>query len=84
ASRAAAESSIQVKNKGSIKLSNVKSVVNSSGKLVITSRNTELQLDIDFYAFSAHKLYGPTGIGVLYGKPELLEAMSPWLGGGKM
>lgn len=42
------------------------------------------QLDIDFYAFSGHKLYGPTGIGVLYGKPELLEAMTPWLGGGKM
>ncbi|SUG31690.1 aminotransferase [Salmonella enterica subsp. arizonae] len=42
------------------------------------------QLEIDFYAFSGHKLYGPTGIGVLYGKPELLEAMSPWLGGGKM
>lgn len=42
------------------------------------------QLDIDFYAFSGHKLYGPTGIGVLYGKPELLEAMYPWLGGGKM
>ena len=42
------------------------------------------QLDIDFYAFSGHKLYGPTGIGVLYGKLELLEAMSPWLGGGKM
>lgn len=41
-------------------------------------------LDIDFYAFSGHKLYGPTGIGVLYGKPELLEVMSPWLGGGKM
>lgn len=41
-------------------------------------------LDIDFYAFSAHKLYGPTGIGALYGKPELLEQMSPWLGGGKM
>lgn len=41
-------------------------------------------LDIDFYAFSGHKLYGPTGIGVLYGKPELLDAMSPWLGGGKM
>lgn len=35
------------------------------------------QLDIDFYAFSGHKLYGPTGIGVLYGKSELLEAMSP-------
>ncbi|WHP32356.1 cysteine desulfurase CsdA [Trabulsiella odontotermitis] len=42
------------------------------------------QLDIDFYAFSGHKLYGPTGIGVLYGKSELLEGMSPWLGGGKM
>jgi cysteine sulfinate desulfinase len=41
-------------------------------------------LDIDFYAFSGHKLYGPTGIGVLYGKQELLEAMSTWLGGGKM
>lgn len=41
-------------------------------------------LDIDFYAFSGHKLYGPTGIGVLYGKAELLEQMSPWLGGGKM
>ena len=41
-------------------------------------------LDIDFYAFSGHKLYGPTGIGVLYGKPALLDAMSPWLGGGKM
>ncbi|VEB95582.1 Cysteine sulfinate desulfinase [Cedecea lapagei] len=41
-------------------------------------------LDIDFYAFSAHKLYGPTGIGALYGKAELLEQMSPWHGGGKM
>lgn len=42
------------------------------------------KLDIDFYAFSGHKLYGPTGIGALYGKPELLAQMSPWLGGGKM
>lgn len=41
-------------------------------------------LDIDFYAFSGHKLYGPTGIGALYGKTELLAEMSPWLGGGKM
>lgn len=41
-------------------------------------------LDIDFYAFSGHKLYGPTGIGVLYGKTALLNAMEPWLGGGKM
>ncbi|CNJ97446.1 cysteine sulfinate desulfinase [Yersinia pseudotuberculosis] len=41
-------------------------------------------LDIDFYAFSSHKLYGPTGIGVLYGKTELLEEMPAWQGGGKM
>lgn len=41
-------------------------------------------LDIDFYVFSAHKLYGPTGLGVCYGKTALLEAMSPWQGGGKM
>ncbi|MGQ0614312.1 MAG: SufS family cysteine desulfurase [Planctomycetaceae bacterium] len=41
-------------------------------------------LDCDFYAFSGHKLYGPTGIGVLYGKEELLEAMPPWQGGGDM
>lgn len=41
-------------------------------------------LDIDFYAFSGHKLYGPTGIGVLYGKTTLLNSMEPWLGGGKM
>jgi cysteine desulfurase/selenocysteine lyase len=41
-------------------------------------------LDCDFYAFSGHKLYGPTGIGVLYGKKELLNAMPPWQGGGDM
>lgn len=41
-------------------------------------------LDADFYAFSAHKLYGPTGMGVLYGKAALLEAMPPWQGGGDM
>jgi cysteine desulfurase/selenocysteine lyase len=41
-------------------------------------------LDCDFYAFSAHKMYGPTGIGVLYGKSELLDAMPPWQGGGDM
>ena len=41
-------------------------------------------LDCDFYAFSGHKLYGPTGIGVLYGTRELLERMPPFLGGGDM
>lgn len=41
-------------------------------------------LNCDFYAFSAHKLYGPTGIGVLYGKAELLEEMPPYQGGGDM
>jgi cysteine desulfurase/selenocysteine lyase len=41
-------------------------------------------LDCDFYAFSGHKLFGPTGIGVLYGKEALLEAMPPYQGGGDM
>jgi len=41
-------------------------------------------LDCDFYAFSGHKLFGPTGIGVLYGRSELLEEMPPWQGGGDM
>lgn len=42
------------------------------------------ELDVDFMAFSAHKMLGPTGIGALYGKQSLLEAMSPFLGGGDM
>jgi cysteine desulfurase/selenocysteine lyase len=42
------------------------------------------QLDCDFYTFSGHKLYGPTGVGVLYGKAALLEAMPPYQGGGDM
>ncbi len=42
------------------------------------------ELDCDFYAFSGHKLYAPTGIGVLYGKRELLEQMPPFMGGGDM
>jgi cysteine desulfurase / selenocysteine lyase len=41
-------------------------------------------LDCDFYAFSSHKVYGPTGVGVLYGRTELLEAMPPYQGGGDM
>jgi len=41
-------------------------------------------LDVDFYVFSGHKIYGPTGIGVLYGKRDLLRSMPPWQGGGNM
>ncbi len=41
-------------------------------------------LDCDFLAFAGHKVYGPTGIGVLYGKLDVLEAMPPWRGGGEM
>lgn len=42
------------------------------------------QLNCDFFAFSSHKLYGPTGVGILYGKKQLLEAMPPFQGGGEM
>jgi len=42
------------------------------------------ELDCDFYAFSGHKVYGPTGTGVLYGKESILDAMPPWQGGGDM
>jgi cysteine desulfurase/selenocysteine lyase len=41
-------------------------------------------LDVDFYCFSAHKLFGPTGVGVLYGKEKILNSLSPYQGGGEM
>ena len=41
-------------------------------------------LDADFYVMTGHKLYGPSGVGVLYGKMELLKTMRPFLGGGEM
>ncbi len=41
-------------------------------------------LDCDYYLFSGHKMFAPTGIGVLYGKQALLEALPPWQGGGEM
>lgn len=42
------------------------------------------ELDVDFYTFSAHKIFGPTGVGVLYGKKNILNKLSPWQGGGGM
>jgi cysteine desulfurase/selenocysteine lyase len=55
------------------------------GSQAIVHRKIDVQaLDVDFYAWTGHKLYGPTGIGVLYGKPDLLEAMPPFMGGGDM
>ncbi len=55
------------------------------GSQAVVHRRVDVQaLDCDFYVFTGHKLYGPNGIGVLYGKRELLEAMPPFLGGGDM
>ena len=55
------------------------------GAQAIAHTNVDVQaLDCDFYAFSSHKLYGPTGVGVLYGKRELLESMPPYQSGGDM
>lgn len=62
---------------------NVKVLID--GAQAVMHHGVDVQaLDCDFYAFSGHKLYGPTGIGVLYGKQELLEQMPPWEGGGAM
>jgi len=55
------------------------------GAQAVAHLNTDVKaLGCDFYVFSAHKMYGPTGVGVLYGKRELLEIMSPYQGGGEM
>jgi len=55
------------------------------GAQAVPHQRVDLQaLDCDFYAFSSHKMYGPTGIGVLVGRESLLEAMPPWQGGGDM
>lgn len=51
---------------------------------IVHSKVDVQKLDCDFYVFSGHKIYGPTGIGVLYGKREMLEQMEPWMGGGDM
>jgi cysteine desulfurase/selenocysteine lyase len=55
------------------------------GSQAVVHRAVDVQaIDADFYVWTGHKLYGPTGIGVLYGKRELLEAMPPFMGGGDM
>ncbi|BAK76993.1 cysteine desulfurase, SufS subfamily [Pseudogulbenkiania sp. NH8B] len=60
-------------------------VVLVDGAQAVAHQPVDVQaLDCDFYAFSGHKLYGPTGIGVLYGKAALLESMPPYQGGGDM
>ncbi|MBU0706197.1 cysteine desulfurase [Patescibacteria group bacterium] len=53
-------------------------------QLAVHSPINVQELDADFLVFSAHKMYGPTGVGVLYGKEELLKKMPPFLGGGEM
>jgi cysteine desulfurase/selenocysteine lyase len=60
-------------------------VVLVDGAQAVPHQRVDLQaLDCDFYAFSAHKMYGPTGVGVLVGREALLESMPPWQGGGDM
>ncbi len=55
------------------------------GSQAVVHRKVDVQaLGADFYVFTGHKLYGPTGIGVLYGRRALLDAMPPWMGGGEM
>ncbi len=62
-----------------------KAILVVDGAQGIVHQPIDVQLfDIDFYAFSAHKMYGPSGIGVLYGKNRLLDQMPVWHGGGKM
>lgn len=61
----------------------LKVLVDGSQAVVHTAVNVT-ELDADFYVFTGHKLYGPTGIGVLYGKSEILNSMPPYQGGGDM
>jgi cysteine desulfurase/selenocysteine lyase len=59
-------------------------VLVDGAQAVAHTRLNMMTLDADFYVFSGHKVYAPTGIGALYGKPEVLEDMPPWQGGGNM
>ncbi|MCL5991122.1 MAG: cysteine desulfurase [Bacteroidetes bacterium] len=62
---------------------NIPILVDAAQSIQHTNVNVQ-ELDCDFLAFSGHKMYGPTGIGILYGKKELLEKMPPYQGGGDM
>jgi len=67
------------------KAKSVDAVTLIDGAQVISNLKVNVQaLDCDFYVFSAHKMYGPTGVGVLYGKKALLNAMAPYQAGGEM
>jgi cysteine desulfurase/selenocysteine lyase len=60
-------------------------VVLLDGAQAVPHMKVDVQsLDVDFYTFSGHKMYGPTGIGVLYGKSSWLNSLPPWQGGGDM
>lgn len=61
----------------------IKLLVDGSQAVVHKAVNM-VDLDVDFYVFTGHKLYGPTGVGVLYGKKDILDAMPPYQGGGDM
>jgi cysteine desulfurase/selenocysteine lyase len=62
---------------------NVLSVIDGAQSTAHTKIDVQ-KLNCDFYVFSAHKMYGPTGVGVVYGKEEILEKMPPYMGGGEM
>ena len=59
-------------------------VIVDGAQSVSHMRTDVLALDADFFVFSGHKVFGPTGIGVVYGKPDILAHMAPWQGGGNM
>lgn len=67
------------------KAHNIGAVVVVDGAQAVVHEHVDVTaLDADFYVFSGHKVFAPAGIGALYGKPALLDAMPPWHGGGKM